>query len=77
MADAEAISYWDTSAVLSVLFQDQHSSLAVDELTNDRIHLISSLTWAEAHAVMGRIRRERAMAEALLGVAEDTLDHGP
>lgn len=77
MGDAEAVIYWDTSAVLSVLFEDQHSSLAVEQLTESRIHVVSSLAWAEAHAVMGRLRREGVLSEPLLTAAQDILNHGP
>ena len=40
-------------------------------------HVISSLAWAETHAVIARIERERALANALVDAARETLSRGP
>ena len=74
---ADGVLYWDTSAVLSVLFEDKHTPSATEELTDSRVHLMSSLAWSEAHAVMGRLRRDGAQTEAWLAAALDMLGHGP
>ena len=62
MAEVEAVVYWDTSAVLSLLFEDAHSTLAVSEMRGKRVHLMPSLTWTETHFVIERMRRTRAVA---------------
>src|SRR5205807_2699653 len=41
------------------------------------LHLLSSLTWAETHAVLARIERERVMANVLVEAAREALDTGP
>jgi predicted nucleic acid-binding protein len=69
--------YWDSSAVLSVLFRDRHTEDAVAWARRPGVHLLSSVAWAEVHAVIARIARERALAEALLGVARNELTTGP
>jgi len=40
-------------------------------------HVMSSLAWAETHAVIARIERERALANALVDAARETLSRGP
>ena len=40
-------------------------------------HVMSSLAWAETHAVIARIEREGALANALVEVARETLSRGP
>ncbi|TMI90370.1 MAG: type II toxin-antitoxin system VapC family toxin [Bacillati bacterium ANGP1] len=69
--------YWDSSAVLSALLQDQHSKDAVVRSHNDGLHLLSSLTWAETHAVLARIERERMLTQVLVRAAREALDTGP
>jgi len=51
------VVYWDASALLSVLLRDEHSEKAVAFASIDASHLVSSLAWAEAHAVIGRTER--------------------
>src|SRR5512136_1508959 len=78
MARAEfLIVYWDTSAILSSLFSDRHSALAIEWARADGVHLLSSLAYAEAWAVIGRLRRERILADILIEAAAETLHHGP
>lgn len=71
------VVYWDTSAVLSALFRDEHSVAATARAHASGTHLISSLAWAETHAVITRIERERALATVLVGAAREALDSGP
>lgn len=71
------IIYWDASAVLSVLFKDRHSRLALKWAHGDGVHLLSSLAYAETLAVISRLKRERILAEVLIQAALDTLDEGP
>ena len=78
MARAESpIVYWDASVILSSLFTDCHSALAFEWARADGIHLMSSLAYAEAWAVMSRLRRERILADVLIEAAAATLDQGP
>ena len=77
MSAAEAVVYWDTSAVLSVLFRDEHSETATARARDRSAHLLSSLAWTEAHAVIARIEREEALSSVLVESARDVLEDGP
>lgn len=74
---AEPVIYWDSSGVLSALFRDAHSDAAYAWVRRDAIHLLSSLSLAEVHAVISRIRRERKLADVLLDAALEALETGP
>ncbi len=74
---ANFVAYWDASAVLSALFHDQHSQVASAWAHTPGIHLLSSLGWAEVHAVISRIQRERVLTEVLVQAAKDVLESGP
>jgi predicted nucleic acid-binding protein len=71
------VVYWDTSAVLSALFRDEHSDGAAASARAAGTHLISALGWAEAHAVIARIERERALATVLVDAAREAVESGP
>lgn len=71
------VIYWDTSAILSTLLQDDHSEQALRYAGLDAIHLISSLAVAETHAVLNRLRRERLLADILIEAALEALETGP
>lgn len=71
------VLYWDASAVLSVLFRDIHSDKAMAYVGTDAVHLLSTLGWAEVHAVIARTRRERAVADVLANAALESLGAGP
>lgn len=73
----DAAIYWDASAILSALFQDEHSNTASAVARDPATHLISSLAWAETHAVIGRIERERKLAGVLVEAAREALQQGP
>jgi predicted nucleic acid-binding protein len=74
---ANAIIYWDTSAILSTIFEDAHSDEARRRAQAEGLHLLSTLGWAECHGVIARLRRERALADVLLDAACEALDSGP
>jgi predicted nucleic acid-binding protein len=57
MADIPAVLYWDTSALLSLFFADEHSGQARKCENSGTVHLLSSLAHAEASAVIARITR--------------------
>ncbi len=69
--------YWDTSAVLSVLFRDANSDKAGESARSSAVHFLSTLAWAEALAVIARIERERALAKVLVAAAREVLEEGP
>jgi uncharacterized protein len=69
--------YWDSSAVLSALFQDGHSEEASRSARGSAVHFLSTLAWAEVHAVIARIERERALAKVLVAAAREALEEGP
>lgn len=76
-ADEQIVVYWDTSAILSALFQDRHSKDATTWARRAGVHLLSSLAWAEAHAVIRRIERERVIATVLVRAAREAIERGP
>ena len=69
--------YWDGSAVLSALFRDEHSKAASKRASGSEVQLLSSLAWAEVHAVIARIEQERALAKILIAAAREALEEGP
>jgi predicted nucleic acid-binding protein len=71
------VVYWDTSALLSVLFRDSHSGEAVEWAAREGLHLMSTLAYAEACAVIARLQRERLLAEILIKAALEVLHEGP
>ncbi len=71
MSPTSPVIYWDTSAVLATLFREEHSDRAMPVALSDRVHLLSSLTWAETHAVIARLERERLVATALAASARE------
>ena len=61
------VIYWDTSALLSCLILDSQSTDARSRLAANAYHLVSSLAFAEVHAVLARLARKarkRGDAEA-------------
>ena len=71
------VIYWDTSAILSVLFVDRHSDTARKWVRKDGFHLISTLAYAETCAVIARMKREKHLTEPLVKAAFETLEQGP
>ncbi len=69
--------YWDSSAILSALFRDRHSEEASQHARSSAVHFLSTLAWAEVHAVIARIERERALAKVLVAAALEALEGGP
>ena len=76
--ESEAIVvYWDTSAVLSSLFTDDHSPLAQYWANRDGFHFLSTLTYAETFAVIARMLRERRVADIVAEAAMEAFHEGP
>lgn len=71
------VVYWDTSAIISALFHDRYSDKASAAARAPGTHLVSSLGWAEVHAVIARIEREQALLPVLIAAAREALDRGP
>jgi len=59
------------------LFDDRHSDEAQKRAHGDELHFLSTLAWAETHAVIARIERERALAAVLADAAREALERGP
>jgi predicted nucleic acid-binding protein len=77
MKPSEVIAYWDTSAVVSLLFQDEYTQRAKRTARLRGIHLISSLAWTETHAVIARLEREHAAAGDVLNAVRVALHGSP
>ncbi len=77
MIKQSIIVYWDSSAVLSVLFQDIHSEDALKWAKHEGLHLLSSLAAAEVTAVILRIHREQLISDTLAADAFSSLEAGP
>jgi len=77
MKHSQPVVYWDTSAILSVLFHDEHSEEAKSLADQEGVHLISSLGYSEACAVMARIKREGYLTDILFTSAFEVLETGP
>ena len=59
------VVYWDASAVISVLFKDEHSDKAHEWINKNGLHLISTLSYVETCAVIARIKSERLFSSRL------------
>lgn len=77
MITAEMPIYWDSSAVISALFKDQHSEEAWNMARKNAYHLISSLAVAEVHTVINRMNRERRLPDILAKAALEAFSQGP
>jgi len=73
----DAVVYWDSSAILSVLFKDSHGVKAKAIAGRDGVHLLSTLACAEVSAVISRLRRERLLTDAATLSSFDRLSTGP
>lgn len=58
-----AALYWDASAILSVVVADRYSKAARRRIAAAELHLVSSLAFAEACAVLTRLARERHLTQ--------------
>ena len=77
MAEAPAVVYWDSSALLSALFTDNHSKRAKKWADTEGVHFVSTLAYAEVCAVVARLQRERYLTRTLTDAAHEILDAGP
>jgi predicted nucleic acid-binding protein len=72
-----SVVYWDSSAILSALFKDARSEEAIEWSRKKGVHLISTLAYAEACAVITRLKREKILADVLINAAFEALEQGP
>jgi predicted nucleic acid-binding protein len=77
MPDTPAVIYWDSSAVISALFQDSNTKKAKIRAEREALHLLTTLAYAEVSAVISRMRREQTLTEVLSQSAYEVLDRGP
>lgn len=68
------VLYWDASAVLSVLCQDDHADAALTLLEASRTNLLSSLTWAEVHSVLNHMLRLQGLTPDFLALFSESLE---
>jgi hypothetical protein len=69
--------YWDSSAVLSVLISDVHSSQATTAARRLGTHLLSTLAYAEVFAVLARFERDGSLPSVLADSARELVRSGP
>lgn len=77
MGDNPKVIYWDASAVLSTLFRDTHSDIALRWADREGFHLLSSLAHAEVSVVIARMKRERILSDSLVDMSFEALAQGP
>ena len=77
MAKDAQVLYWDSSAVLSAIFNDSNSQAAQKWSKTKGVHFVSTLTNAEVSAVIHRMQRESLLSETLTRSAFEVLDDGP
>ncbi len=76
-SDEYNVVYWDSSGILSALFEDVHSKKVLRWLRKKGIHLISSLGYAEVCAVISRLKKEKMLSGVFYEVALDAITAGP
>jgi predicted nucleic acid-binding protein len=70
------VIYWDSSAILSALFKDNHSTMATEWASKKGYHLISSLAHVEIWAVVSRMNTQGFLSSDAIQVARVTLASG-
>ena len=71
------VVYWDASAILSALVEDDHTDQALEWLRKTGAHVVSGLSYAEVLAVFERLRRSGVVSERLVDRSLDGLERGP
>jgi predicted nucleic acid-binding protein len=71
------VIYWDASAILSALVEDDHTIQAQDWLKKRGAHVVSTLSYAEVLAVFERLRRSGVVSDKPVDRALEGLDRGP
>ncbi len=65
MTDDRTVLYWDSSAILSMTFNDVHETAAREHFHRPGKHLVSSLARAECSSVIARTVKVGDMAASL------------
>ena len=77
MNKSAQVIYWDASAILSSLVEDDHTDQAQEWLKKRGAHVVSTLSYAEVLAVFERLRRSGAVSEKLVDRSLEGLERGP
>jgi predicted nucleic acid-binding protein len=72
-----ALVYWDASAILSALVEDEHTEQAQQWIEKEGVHLVSTLAYAEVLAVLERLRRVDQVSSKLIDGAMEAFEQGP
>lgn len=77
MASDPSVVYWDASAIVSALFKDSHSPMALKWTEIEGVHLMSTLSWAEVCAVISRMKAEDIISKKSERDVFNALYQGP
>lgn len=77
MADKYSVIYWDSTALLSYLFRDEHSDRVMKKARQKGVHLLTSLAVAEVYTVISRIQREEVFPDMIIDSLFEMLVTGP
>jgi len=77
MNKSAQVIYWDSSAILSALVEDDHTDQAQEWLKKRGAHVVSTLSYAEVLAVFERLRRSGVVSEKLVDRSLEGLERGP
>jgi len=77
MNKSAQVIYWDASAILSALVEDDHTDQAQECLKERGAHVVSTLCYAEVLAVFERLRRSGVVSEKLVNRSLEGLERGP
>ncbi len=77
MNERLTVVYWDSTALLSYLFKDCYSDIAMEKARQKGVHLLTTLSIAEVFTVISRIQKEQLMPELMANSLFDMLEFGP
>jgi predicted nucleic acid-binding protein len=77
MDKSAKVVYWDASAILSALVQDDHTLEAQDWLKKRGAHVVSTLSYAEVLAVFERLRRSGVVSDSSVDRSLEGFERGP
>jgi predicted nucleic acid-binding protein len=77
MNKSAQVIYWDASAILSALVEDDHTDQAQEWLKKRGAHVVSTLSYAEVLAVFERLRRSGVVSGKLVDRSLEGLERGP
>jgi predicted nucleic acid-binding protein len=77
MNKSAQVIYWDASAILSALVEDDYTDQAQEWLKKRGAHVVSTLSYAEVLAVFERLRRAGVVSEKRVDRSLESLERGP